>query len=362
MVVCKFFQQGYCRFGKNCRYEHIYGSKYSYHANAPAAAPAPAPVAQQPGGVTDEQLVNQVQSDIQAVLRGGQWIHSCYSPFKDKPYSFPGLTDLSPEEARLFMYEAKKNNTLGDALNFMNELDKTTKQKYAQMLQPNVAIIKVLRSLYKGEYASSPFGITQESNAGQNVFASNNTASSIFRSAVQAAPMNPQSPNNAQSIFSQAQKSIFNTPPSQPMDAAKDLFASANNTNVFGPSAPPTNIFQTQPNQDMAAKSIFASAVQNNFNTINQSNAASIFAAANQNTSPFSQSNVFQPSPTPGPVFGQQSKAPLQSDPGVYSMVDDLAEEDLQAYKGDSFQLGFIPDRPPPYELCMAPTNNTFFR
>lgn len=243
----------------------------------------------------------------------------------------------------------------------MNELEKTTKQKYAQLLQPNVAIIKVLRSLYKGEYATSPFGNAQESNVGQNAFASNNTASSIFRSAVQAAPMNAESSNNAQSIFSQAQKSIFSTQPSQPMDSAKDLFAAANNINVFGPSVPPANIFQTQQTQDTAAKSIFASAVQSNFNTNNQSNPASIFAAANQNTSPFSQGNVFQASPNQGSVFGQQSKPPLQSDPGVYSMVDDLAESDLEAFKGDSFQLGFIPDLPPPYELCMAPANSTFF-
>lgn len=242
----------------------------------------------------------------------------------------------------------------------MNYLDKTAKQKYAQLMQPNVAIIKVLRSLYKGEFALSPFGNTQENNVGQNEIASNNTASSIFRSAVQATPINNQSLNSAQSIFSQAQKSIFNTQPSQPMDSGKDLFATSNNTNVFGPSMPPANIFQTQQNQDMAAKSIFASAVQNNFNINNQSTPASIFAAANQNTSPFSQGNVFQASPNQGSVFGQQNKPPVQSDPGVYSMVDDLAENDLEAFKADSFQLGFIPDLPPPYELCMAPTN-TFF-
>lgn len=32
MVVCKFFQQGHCRFGQSCRFEHIYGSKYTYRA------------------------------------------------------------------------------------------------------------------------------------------------------------------------------------------------------------------------------------------------------------------------------------------------------------------------------------------
>lgn len=72
------------------------------------------------GGVTDDQLVNQVLLDVQAVLKGGQWILSCYSPFKEKP-NFPGITDLSPEEARLFIYEAKANNTLDQAVrHFIN--------------------------------------------------------------------------------------------------------------------------------------------------------------------------------------------------------------------------------------------------
>lgn len=70
-------------------------------------------------GVTDEQLVNQVLLDVQATLKGGQWILSCYSPYKEKP-NFPGITDLSMEEARLFIYEAKANNNLDQAvsLNF----------------------------------------------------------------------------------------------------------------------------------------------------------------------------------------------------------------------------------------------------
>lgn len=80
----------------------------------PPAQSAPVP-ATQPAGMTDEQIVKQVQSDVQAALRGGQWILSCYSPFKETPI-FPGITDLSPEEARLFIYEAKNTNNLEQAV------------------------------------------------------------------------------------------------------------------------------------------------------------------------------------------------------------------------------------------------------
>ncbi|XP_075980071.1 uncharacterized protein LOC142979168 [Anticarsia gemmatalis] len=390
MVVCKFFQQGNCRFGQNCRFEHIYGSKYSYHAS-PQQQAAPA---QAPSGCTDEQLVNQVQADVQSALRGGQWILSCYSPFKEKPI-FPGISDLSPEEARLFIYEAKNNNNIEQAVTYMNNLFKETRQKYEQLLQPNINIIKILRSLYKGELVASPF-----SNAAQNTFSgASDPASSIFRSAVQ----NPQQ-NTAASIFSQGQQSIFNTQP----DPAKDLFAKAASSNIFGQNQS-SNAFAQ--NQDASAQSIFATAVQNT----KQTDASSIFSSANQsifgaqpvkdaspfsqnqnsspfgqapnsspfgqapssspfgppqnsspfgqppstspfaqsqNSSPFGQANIWQKTESPASIFGQANKEIITNDPGVYSKVEELTEADMEAFKSDKFELGFVPELPPPQELC----------
>ncbi|VVC95865.1 unnamed protein product [Leptidea sinapis] len=87
VVACRFFQQGNCRFGQNCNYEHSNNPKYTYHAPAKNT-------------VNDEQLINIVQSDVEAALNGGQWILSCYAPLKDKS-CFPGIQDISQEEARL---------------------------------------------------------------------------------------------------------------------------------------------------------------------------------------------------------------------------------------------------------------------
>ncbi|KAJ8714807.1 hypothetical protein PYW08_004788 [Mythimna loreyi] len=380
MVVCKFFQAGYCRYGKNCRFDHIYGSKYSYHANSQIPPTQPAPATAQPvASVTDEQLVKQVQSDVQAALAGGQWILSCYSPFKEKPI-FPGISDLSPEEARLFIYEAKNTNNLEQAVIYMNNLFIETKQKYEQLLQPNVNIIKVLRSLYKGESVSSPF-----SSEAQSGFNSNNTAASIFRSAVQTAPGLNQGVNNTQSIFKP--RPIFIHPPhtetlyfGQANDPAKQLFAQANDPakQLFAQANDPAkqlfakaneqSIFAPQ-NQNADAKSIFASATQNNFN---QTNPSDIFATANQNIfarepnqsqnqSPFSQGNVFQPAQNPSSIFGQvNTKAQTVDDPSVYSKMEELTDIDLEAFKSDSFQLGYIPELPPPHELC-APSRTQLF-
>lgn len=49
--------------------------------------------------------------DILAAERGGQWLLSCFGPFKEQP-CIPGMSDLSPEEVRWEMYQAKEKGTV----------------------------------------------------------------------------------------------------------------------------------------------------------------------------------------------------------------------------------------------------------
>ncbi|XP_038222514.1 nucleoporin-like protein amo1 [Zerene cesonia] len=366
MVICKYFQQGCCRYGQNCRYEHVYSSKYSYHAGSNQQQ---APTS---NTITDEQLVNQVHQDIQAALKGGQWILSCYSPYKEKA-CFPGIADLSQEEARLIIYEAKANNTLDQAVSYMNNLFKETRQKYEQLIQPSAQITKILRSLYNGEPVTSPFG------SGNQGFGSN--ATSIFRSAVQNDPF-----QNQQSVFSQ-----HTTNP-------QSIFAQARQ-NIFGPSQP-SNIFQTQPQENSTAKSIFAQASQSTFSqpqhqqqsvfasnpqqqsvigtnqqqNVFATNPQSVFAinqsqqnvfSSNQQQNPFGvqqnqTANVFQQSDgfrnQTTDVFGVSKNAFQQQpvdDSNVYSKIEELSPSDLDAFNSAEFKLGFIPELPPPHSLCI---------
>lgn len=380
MVVCKFFQEGYCRYGQNCRFEHVYGSKYSYHANAPTNQSQPQK--QAPGGVTDEQLVQQVQNDIQSALKGGQWLLSCYAPFK-KP-NFPGLTDLSADEARLFIYEAKANNTVDQAVAYMNNLTKEARSKYEQLLTTSPHI---LRSLYNGESVSSPFTTGQTP---QSVFGQANNASSVFRSAVQ---------DTAKSIFSQASQNVFGSPPAQnqsifgaqtqnqspfgaqtpnqsPLGAqstqnqspfgaqtqsqspfgAQNVFGSPNTAqSIFAhanSSVDPAKSLFAQANSPSDPKSLFAAATaQSPFGSAS----ASTFKSPFEQPSPFVQSsNVFQTN-APTNIFGQANvfQQTPADDPAVYSNINDLSPEDLEMFKADSFKLGFIPEIPPPHSLCV---------
>ncbi|KOB71394.1 Nucleoporin-like 2 [Operophtera brumata] len=356
MVVCKFFQQGNCRYGQNCRFDHIYGSKYSYHANPSSEPSQPAPA------VTDEQLVHQVHTDLQSMIQGGQWLLSGYAPFKEKP-TFPGLVDMSPEEARLFIYEAKANNNLDQAVAYMNSLFQEAKQKYELLLSKNTSITKVLRSLYNGENVASPFGNLQQSNASFG----NNNASSVFRSAVQStSPVSVFSQSNTSSIFAQN------------ADHAKSIFAQASQ-NIFQNQAPPTQTTNQQPSifsqPDTLPQSIFAQATQyfsentqpstNVFNTQNaQNTAASIFANASQSIfaqsqPPFNQpsnTNVFhKPENQTQSGFGVSPNIQQQmaADTGVYNKMEDISAEDMEAFKSVEFKMGFIPEIPPPQSLCI---------
>lgn len=340
MIVCKFFQQGYCRYGQNCRFEHVYGSKYTYHATTPQ------PVVTNTEH-TDEQLVNQVQTDVKSVLHGSQWILSCYAPYKEKPI-IPGIHDLSPEEMRLFIYESKRNNTLEQAIAYINNLTRETRQKYEQLLQPTPHLIKVLRSImqYKeGQTVLSPFTATQSGSG---------AATSVFRSAVQSSVFTQNNPTP--SIFSQ------NNP--------QNMFDNGATNNMFAQNSTQLGI------TDAGAKSIFAQANQNVFaqnqtnvfSNTNQNlqNPSNIFASANQNLfkqndtqgSPFQlnisqqnmDTNTFQKSNTQQSFFGQ--KVPSVEQSGVYSKMEELTPDDLEAFKSDKFQLGFVPEIAPPQELC----------
>lgn len=161
MVVCKFFLQGYCRYGYTCKFEHqlngknfVYKcSKYyillivvadTYTSSKPNKIQLTSILWQSQlsksqdhsqsnttyhkqnniifdsqdnkppntsANVDVETLIKAVINDMTAFEHSKQWLLSCYGPFKEKPV-FPGFEDYSFEEIRLGFYEAIKNGNI----------------------------------------------------------------------------------------------------------------------------------------------------------------------------------------------------------------------------------------------------------
>ena len=78
-------------------------------------------------------------------------------------------------------------------------------------------------------------------------------------------------------------------------------------------------------------------------------------------TTPATSSNPFQKSNDPfaqksssgvgGGLFGK--KVEDQLDDSIYSLIEALSAQELDAFKAPSFTLGLIPEKPPPKELCV---------
>ncbi|XP_050664776.1 nucleoporin NUP42-like isoform X2 [Leptidea sinapis] len=340
VVACRFFQQGNCRFGQNCNYEHSNNPKYTYHAPAKNT-------------VNDEQLINIVQSDVEAALNGGQWILSCYAPLKDKS-CFPGIQDISQEEARLMMYEAKNNNKWSEAANYMNNIFKEARYKYEQLYKPNAQIIQVLKKMYHGETVTSPF------NSGTHEF--RNNTSYMFQSISNNNIVQNTGFGHNNSVLGGADQQN-----SSGSTNAKSLFGQACQKE-FGPSQP-SNIFHTANQQNTSAKSVFAQASQNVFGPTQQS-PMNIFAINNQETAQSNSSNVFNqnnpfkqsdPFRNSDPfnqaktdVFGvTNTMQNTENNNNIYSKIEELSESDLEAFQSEEFQLGFVPELPPLHRLCI---------
>ncbi|XP_033220324.1 nucleoporin AMO1-like [Belonocnema kinseyi] len=133
MVVCKYFQQGSCRFGQYCRYEHA--NAYAQNVNRNRS-------------FDGKNIALVVAEDVLASERGGQWLFSCFGPFKEQP-SIPGMEDLSPEEVRWEMYQAEKKGTADQVKLQFQQLCQEIKAKRERLKNPTSEIVTMLENLQK---------------------------------------------------------------------------------------------------------------------------------------------------------------------------------------------------------------------
>ncbi|KAL2130085.1 hypothetical protein VTI74DRAFT_6923 [Chaetomium olivicolor] len=147
MTVCRFYQQGYCRYGTNCKFEHPpkggqqFGNRFgalagqgNQNMGGRAADSPPYP------GLTPETIQKDLSSEVP------QWILSCYGPGRDAPEQLWGgyPREQSFEEIRLhFMMGAMAGNPQG-ALNDIQALYQNAQQQIQHTLNNIPAAIQFI--------------------------------------------------------------------------------------------------------------------------------------------------------------------------------------------------------------------------
>ncbi|XP_049815148.1 nucleoporin NUP42-like [Schistocerca nitens] len=348
MVVCRYFLQGICKFGSNCRYEHsyreyenegsptssyrrTYGGQYHESANRYNTAP------QNPALSNIRDLMQVVINELNLSERGGQWPLSCFAPFKEKP-CYPGLDDYSPEEVRWQMYEAVKSGSVDECKRSIQQLHESYKVKKNNILHPTAETYAVVEKLFKGEITATnfaPLPAAPPANFSFNISNSGErraTPSLFGGGAVAVGGVNNNSTPNlfGGSGETVQQRSVFN---------------------VTAQGIPTTNVFGNR--QTPAPTPMYGGtgAVTNNvFHVETENLNKSNFFANNSQQMSFDKS-VQQPA-----GFTQQSAqvgnvSAVQTD--VYTNLNELVESERNSFSAQTFAMGHIPKRPPPREFCV---------
>ncbi|KAK4611873.1 Nucleoporin AMO1 [Fulvia fulva] len=158
MVVCKFFQQGNCRFGDGCKFEHP-GSSRGFNSNSNSNTNRFAPLSVQGqgqnqqrgrsgavgGGATQSEPFNVTNANIKqdlSSISGGDppgdrpiWPLSCYAPGNKPPRQLiEGDLEQSPEEMRVKYYIAKAAGREQEYANHERDLLNQVEQKVQAIL------------------------------------------------------------------------------------------------------------------------------------------------------------------------------------------------------------------------------------
>ncbi|XP_043664969.1 nuclear pore complex protein DDB_G0274915-like isoform X2 [Vespula pensylvanica] len=232
MIACKYYRQGNCRYGQYCQYEHFNAF----------------------GNVNNEDDITAVvvAREVLIAERGGQWLLSCFAPFKERPH-IPGMEDVSPEEVRWEMYQAQKNGVVEQAKLRFQQLCQDMKAKRDALKNPTQETIDMLKKILgnghktgttnntsKFSFASSQILILNlpNSTTTTNVFGTkpfvsqNNTFGNSFGSSNNPSPF--ARTNNSTSLFGGNSTFGNNALTFPNVTNSSSVFGNTPNTSVFG--------------------------------------------------------------------------------------------------------------------------------
>ncbi|KAK3997813.1 nucleoporin AMO1 [Cladorrhinum sp. PSN332] len=149
MVVCKFYQQGNCRFGASCRNEHpgagnqaqgAFGNRFSALNSGGQSSQSRAPDAAPYAGLTEDIIQRDLTSELPT------WILSCYGPGRDAPEQLFGGSprEQSFEEMRLHYMMGEMNGNPQAALNDIQTLYQNAQQQIQHSLSNIPAAIRFI--------------------------------------------------------------------------------------------------------------------------------------------------------------------------------------------------------------------------
>ncbi|EGS22464.1 uncharacterized protein CTHT_0020020 [Thermochaetoides thermophila DSM 1495] len=229
MTVCRFWQQGYCRNGNACKFEHPPKGGQNYNrfgALSGSGQGMGGRVSEPPHypGLSEDAIQKDLTSELPT------WILSCYGPGRDAPEQLFGgyPREQSFEEIRLHFYNGLMAGNPQGALNEIQAAYQAAQQQIQNTLQNIPAAVQFI--LDAANKHPNRIDICRESSKGSS------TGGSVFGRNVNpfqqssAAPLNPfGAPSTpSTSAFGQPsplgqKSSAFGTPafgqPSQPVSA-----------------------------------------------------------------------------------------------------------------------------------------------
>jgi len=369
MVVCKFFAQGNCRYGNNCKFDHVSNSNqynssnqgqnqyqsrnfnsnynnnnqqnnsnnnYRYNANninnysSPQAANpfskivsnkvVNTPKIVDPDNIsTNQDFLDFISEDFKLWFNSSAWKLSSYK-YNKNAMNLPILQDVSNEEVRFALWEAKKNNRYNEEL-------QQFQIKYNQVIQ-------TIKEIYNPNQPTREYLLNyfHESLKKQNL---NSTPQKVnpFVQIIQKKQQDLQSQSQSQAqanLFSQ----LTNSQPVQGFMQSQQLNQiQTSGSFLFTQSPKPANPFtELATNRQQSNAVDFSNQVTQGFQ--NQTN-QTLFNSNKPTSQP--------PEPQPD----------INPDPRIYSNTSDLNQQDLGEFKASHFTLGLIPHCPPSKMLCL---------